>query len=79
MPAEGVAWEWTWPRAALSPKTEAGCVRAGVEGVSGVSPLSGVRLECRRLGKLWPFHNRGFESFKWLVVRCYTDSFNLPK
>lgn len=42
-------------------------------------PLSGVRLERRRPSKLWPFHNRAFESFKWLLVRCYTDSFNLPK
>lgn len=42
-------------------------------------PLSGVHLECRRPGELWPFHNPGSASFKWLLVRCYTDSFNLPK
>lgn len=42
-------------------------------------PLSGVQLECRLPSKLWLFHNQGFESFKWLLVRCYTDSFNLPK
>lgn len=44
-----------------------------------ILPLPGVHLECCHPGKLWQFCNRGFESFKWLLVRCYTDSFNLPK
>lgn len=42
-------------------------------------PLPGVCLESRHQGKLCRLRNRGFESFKWLLVRYYTDSFNLPK